>query len=56
MKEWIVQADFPKEANMVKKKMNDRLLLLSSNITTLRFEYAPEQVVLSKKYFVLTKI
>ena len=55
MKEWIIQADFPKEANMM-KKTNDRLLLLSSNITTHHFKYAPEQVAVSKKYIVLTKI
>ena len=40
MKEWMVQADFPKEVNLVKKKTktNGRLLLLSSNILTLYFK------------------
>ena len=38
MKRWMVQADFSKEVNMVKKKANGRLLLLSSNIMTLYFK------------------
>ena len=45
IKGWMVQADHTKGANMVKKKMNDRLLLLSSNIITLYFIWT-EQVVL----------
>ena len=46
MKEWMV-ADFSKGANMVKKKkMNVRLPLLSSNITTPYFKYGQVQVVL----------
>ena len=37
MKEWMAQADPPKEANTV-KKMNDRSLLISSNKNTFYFK------------------
>ena len=37
MKEWMAQADPPKEANTV-KKMNDRSLLISSNKKTFYFK------------------
>ena len=37
MKEWMAQADPPKEANTV-KKMNDRSLLISSNKKTHYFK------------------
>ena len=56
IKEWMVLVDPPKGANMVKKKMNGRLLLLSSNIATLYIKYGREQVVLRKKYNVFIKI
>ena len=44
IKEWMAQADPPKEANG--KKMDGRSLLLSSNIAILYFKYGREQVVL----------
>ena len=55
IKEWMVQADNTKGANMVKKKMNDRLLLLSSNIITLYFKYGRSKWCFEKNIFSLQK-
>ena len=44
IKEWLVQADPPKEANG--EKMDGRSLLLPSNIAILYVKHGREQVVL----------
>ena len=50
MKEWMAQADPPKEASTV-KKMNGQLLLLSSNKMTHYFkEWTTSSVILKKIY------
>ena len=51
MKEWMTQADPPKEANTM-KKMNRRSLLLSSNKAILYFkEWTAASGTLKKIYF-----
>ena len=55
MKEWIAQADPPKEANTV-KKLNGRSPLLPSNKTTLYFKEWTTVNRALKKYIVFTNI
>ena len=55
MKEWMAQADPPKEANTV-KKLNVRLLLLPPNKTTLYFKEWTTVSRALKKYIVFTNI
>ena len=56
MKKLMAQADPSKEASTV-KKMNDRLLLLSSNKMMHYFkEWATPSSVLKKEYVAFTKI
>ena len=56
MKEWMAQADPPKEASTV-KKINCRLLLLFSSIMTHYFkEWMTPSGALKKKFIIFTKI
>ena len=55
MKEWMAQADPPKEANGM-KKLDGQSLLLSSNKTTLYFRECTTASSALKKYIVFTNI